>query len=197
MPYTKAHKQQSREKILSSARQLFSTQGFDAVTVDQVMADCGMTRGAFYAHFDSKSALYNEALMFSAGHSRLGNPKPDSLDTRQWLLRQLDGYLSLEHVRGEQPCPLAFMANDITSRDPQTRQTYATAYQRMNSKLLELISSYTDADIAQVQSLTSLMIGAVAVARAMPDETMAQQHLDACRAQARRIFAQQSDQSIA
>ena len=69
MSYSKEHKQRSRKKILQSAYTLFSTKGFHAVTVDEVMLDCSLTRGAFYAHFRSKSDLYSEALRFSATNS--------------------------------------------------------------------------------------------------------------------------------
>ena len=55
MPWTTEHKQKSREKILSSAARLFTKKGFDAVSIDDVMRLAGLTRGAFYAHFKSKS----------------------------------------------------------------------------------------------------------------------------------------------
>ncbi|NPC66200.1 TetR family transcriptional regulator [Komagataeibacter sp. AV436] len=36
MPYSKAHKENSRRRILDSAVKLFAAQGYDAVTLDQV-----------------------------------------------------------------------------------------------------------------------------------------------------------------
>ena len=64
MPYSKEHKAKSRERILQSAYQLFATRGFNQVTIDEVMQDCSLTRGAFYAHFISKSDLYSEVFQF-------------------------------------------------------------------------------------------------------------------------------------
>jgi AcrR family transcriptional regulator len=55
MPYTKEHKENTHKKILESAFRLFTVKGFNSVTVDQVMNGCGLTRGAFYAHFTSKA----------------------------------------------------------------------------------------------------------------------------------------------
>ena len=71
MPYSPEHKQNSREQILSGAMNLFSRKGFSNVSIDEVMAEAGMTRGAFYAHFESKSVLYAEAVMFAALNSKM------------------------------------------------------------------------------------------------------------------------------
>ena len=41
------HRQQTRKKIVESARRLFNRHGFDAVSIDGIMAGAGLTRGAF------------------------------------------------------------------------------------------------------------------------------------------------------
>ena len=51
-----------RQKIIRSAAQLFNLHGFAAVSIDQIMAGAGLTRGGFYAYFNSKSELYAEAI---------------------------------------------------------------------------------------------------------------------------------------
>jgi len=43
MPYSKDHKQASYQKILDSAIRLFSTKGFDQVSIDDLMNDAGLT----------------------------------------------------------------------------------------------------------------------------------------------------------
>ena len=62
MPYSSEHKQQVRAKIVESARILFNRHGFEDVTIDQIMEFAGLTRGGFYNHFNSKDALYDEAV---------------------------------------------------------------------------------------------------------------------------------------
>ena len=62
MPYPKGHREQVRRRIVESARQLFNRKGFAGVSVNSIMADAGLTRGAFYAYFESKSDLYAEVL---------------------------------------------------------------------------------------------------------------------------------------
>jgi AcrR family transcriptional regulator len=48
--------------LRTAARKLFARNGFDAVSVDDIAADAGVTRGAFYHHFDSKEALFEVVL---------------------------------------------------------------------------------------------------------------------------------------
>jgi TetR/AcrR family transcriptional regulator, transcriptional repressor for nem operon len=55
-------KQHTRQRILSAAARLFAAKGFSATTIDEVMHDCGLTRGGFYAHFRSKAQLHHEAV---------------------------------------------------------------------------------------------------------------------------------------
>lgn len=188
VPYSSKHKQESRQKILQSAYTLFSTKGFDSVSVDRIMQNCGLTRGAFYAHFKSKSELYNQALQFAASNSMLADKKPANISTREWLSILLDGYLSIEHVNGDRPCPLAFLATDIVSRDKNTNKTYAHVYARMNQVILNYAGKNASENQQKVVSLTSMMIGAVAIARTIDDESMVKEILSSCRQQARSIL---------
>lgn len=47
----------TKAKILSSAENLISQYGYDHVSVDQIVADCGIAKGTFYHHFKSKEEL--------------------------------------------------------------------------------------------------------------------------------------------
>ena len=184
MPYSKEHKENSRAKILGSAFRLFAKKGFDGVTVNAVMSDCGLTRGAFYAHFSSKSSLYGESLKFGASRTNLAKLKPESISNREWLCLLLDGYLSLEHVRGESPCPLAFLATDIVTQNEETKTVYAAIYNNMNEAIRTYAKSYIDCDEYDILSITSMIIGAVAIARTMSDNNAVTNLLAACRREA-------------
>ncbi|HEX5281015.1 MAG TPA: TetR/AcrR family transcriptional regulator [Micropepsaceae bacterium] len=62
MPYPIGHRDKIRTRIIHSARRLFNRNGFENVSVNQIMAAAGLTRGGFYQYFKSKSDLYVEAL---------------------------------------------------------------------------------------------------------------------------------------
>ncbi|MDE2087841.1 MAG: TetR/AcrR family transcriptional regulator, partial [Xanthomonadaceae bacterium] len=54
MPYSADHKQRTRALIVECARTLFNRKGFIEVSIDEIMASAGLTRGGFYNHFKTK-----------------------------------------------------------------------------------------------------------------------------------------------
>jgi AcrR family transcriptional regulator len=62
MSYPAEHRRLTKQKIVRSARRLFNRRGFDTVSIDDVMADAGLTHGSFYSYFESKGDLYAEAV---------------------------------------------------------------------------------------------------------------------------------------
>jgi AcrR family transcriptional regulator len=50
--------EETRTRILDSAAKLFSTRGFGAASVDEICSEAGISKGAFYHHFESKQALF-------------------------------------------------------------------------------------------------------------------------------------------
>jgi TetR/AcrR family transcriptional repressor of nem operon len=189
VPYTAAHKQTSRSRILASAYELITAKGYDAVTVDDVMLNCAMTRGAFYGHFSSKAELYREAIKYAFANSKLVSQQQSELPEKQRLIAILDGYLSIEHVKGIRPCPLAFLASDISLRESDTRNVFSDAYKHVNRLIFEYAHTYTSLSQQDVLSLTAMVIGTVALARTMTDDLLVEQMLIAARMQAAKVLA--------
>lgn len=57
---TNTRKEQAAEtknKLYACAEQLFRKNGFDNVSVDEVVKSAGVSKGTFYVHFDSKASL--------------------------------------------------------------------------------------------------------------------------------------------
>ena len=48
----------TRRKLLRSARKIFARNGFEAARLEDIAKDAGFTRGAFYAHFARKEDLF-------------------------------------------------------------------------------------------------------------------------------------------
>ena len=48
----------TKRKLLQSALRIFARDGFEAARIDEIAAAAGYTRGAFYAHFQSKEDLF-------------------------------------------------------------------------------------------------------------------------------------------
>ena len=179
MPYSKEHKTNSRERILNSALRLFSEGGFERVTLDAVMADAGLTRGAFYAHFTSKEDLYAKAIHHGINNSALAGIPPEGENLRS--LRQfIGGYLSRAHVEGKAPpCPLAFFATDVGVRERQVRDAYTAALQSLTGVLGTHAPARTRDE--RLLAMTVLMVGGVAVSAALTDGALKDRILASCR----------------
>jgi len=50
--------EETQTKILESAIKLFSSNGFNKASVDDICAEAGISKGAFYHHFKSKQELF-------------------------------------------------------------------------------------------------------------------------------------------
>ena len=55
--YDTEHKAQTRRRIIETAGRRVKQDGIDGSGVAALMADAGLTNGAFYAHFESKDDL--------------------------------------------------------------------------------------------------------------------------------------------
>lgn len=50
--------EETRSRIMDSAIKLFSSHGYNKASVDNICAEAGISKGAFYHHFESKQALF-------------------------------------------------------------------------------------------------------------------------------------------
>jgi TetR/AcrR family transcriptional repressor of nem operon len=183
MPYSPEHKQQSREKILKSAFSCFAEQGFENTSIDEIMQHAEMTRGAFYAHFSSKSELYQQALLTAAMNSQLRQSRPDGISDQEWVNQLVKGYLSQHHIEQKlPPCPLAFLVTDVAVSEPEVRQTYTKIFKGMNKIIHGMVRQYSECDEARIYAVTAMMIGAVAIGRALDNRKVRQTVLSSCEA---------------
>ena len=54
--------EETRSHILAAALRRFAVHGYNAASIDQICADAGVSKGAFYHHFPSKQAIFIELL---------------------------------------------------------------------------------------------------------------------------------------
>ena len=55
-------REQTRQRPLDAALQIFAHNGFERATVDEIVREAGFSKGAFYVHFESKEDLFWEML---------------------------------------------------------------------------------------------------------------------------------------
>lgn len=189
MPWHADHKEQTRERIVDAAACLFTREGFDRITIDDVMREANLTRGAFYAHFKNKAELYQQAIIAGARQAKRLLEMADDHD----VSKLAEHYLAIGDAEHHDLfCPLAFFVTDMTQRDDAIRTTYTKALAGY-IELLEAMRLSPD----HARQAAVMMIGGLALSRATTDALLKQQLLDSCLAGVRRLVADQEGRPIA
>lgn len=180
MPYTQEHKARTRERIVESARLLFNRHGFTGVSIDEIMAEAGLTRGGFYNHFETKEELYAEVVsqaLACATAKRWSEPK----DAGPALAREfIAAYLSQAHFDNrENCCPLMALPSDVARGGAPVKR----AYQRLLDYMVgNLEKGLTGREArGRALALAALCIGGMAVARAVDDVELAKEVREAAK----------------
>lgn len=194
MPYPKSHKSKTKERILASATELFSRNGFQKVSIGQIMKLAKMTHGAFYAHFASKEALYNESVRLTIDNSRAARLVKGPLSL-QHLTELVANYCNLQELETKhRPGPEAVLFNEIGSEKEEIRTLFEASYMSMKkmletrlialSKLKQLPFANDRKAIAdKSRVILASLVGAVAIAKSLPGEVERKQVLVATQRQ--------------
>ncbi len=122
---------EARTRLLEAARNVIRAQGFTATTVDQLCKAAGVTKGAFFHHFDSKEALGVAAADFwTETTSRFFEAAPyhASSDPLERFLGYIDFRRSIiEGDLVEWTCLVGTMAQEVYASHPAIRQACAAS----------------------------------------------------------------------
>ena len=195
MAYAAGHREAVKGKIVESARKLFNRHGFANVSVDQIMAGAGLTRGGFYSYFDSKSDLYAEVLgcFFTDPEWKSCWEGVDvdltGKDVGQQVVR---AYLSRQHYEDvENSCPMVALPSDVTRCGKAPKRAFETVFQAMVSVLERSVASGSAGAgrggiqngrgrRTVAQATAALCVGGMVVARAMENRAVADELRGAC-----------------
>jgi TetR/AcrR family transcriptional repressor of nem operon len=183
--YSDTHKQETRRKVVYAAAAAVRVKGPDGVGVADIMAEAGLTHGGFYAHFPNKEALVAAAVEEAFDQSRRRfTSLTEGMSPGLALTTFVDTYVSADHRNAPQHgCPVSTLANDLPRQGPRVRGAFDTGLLGLIARIEAWLP---DGDPAARRSLASSlmaeMAGAVAMARAVSDETLAGELLDASRA---------------
>lgn len=178
MPYPPQHREQVRERIIQSARKLFNDRGFVAVSIDDVMASAGLTRGSFYSYFQSKSELYSE--MIDRFVNEVRNDGDFALRSRDRVGRILNDHLS----DGERQtnCPLLALYSDLSRADPTVKAAFETALKLMIDMFEQGVTPGAHPGRHRAMALVSLCVGGKVLADWIGDRSLANELQDATKA---------------
>jgi TetR/AcrR family transcriptional repressor of nem operon len=175
----------TRARIVAVAARLFRARGIDATSVADVMSALGLTVGGFYRHFDSKEALVTEAIDAASRETtdrHLTKSGPPAGGERVELLSLLDQYLSHGHRQHPgQGCPVAALCSEVGHGSKETKKAFTGAIQRLLTTVETAIGHDPGGDRESVLFAASAAVGAMVLARATHDESLAGELLSAVR----------------
>jgi TetR/AcrR family transcriptional repressor of nem operon len=173
MRYPSEHKTEVRRKLVADASRRVRAEGLTGAAVSAVMRDAGLTHGGFYKHFGSKGELMTESLgeAFQETADRLVHAARQSAPGTAWKAI-VKTYLSPEHCdHGEWGCPLAALAPELARAEKAMRVPILGELTKYKAQMLPWMPGRRPADKERsFFVIFSTMIGALAIARVLPDQ---------------------------
>src|SRR5579875_3328166 len=130
------HQQKSeatRRKLIASARRIFARDGFEAARIEDIAADAGHTRGAFYANFENKESLFLALLEQQVTeHTGRLSKRLQACDSGEEKLAALRQYY-LERTADRQWCMFMLEFKLFAVRHPRIRAKLARAHRQIRS----------------------------------------------------------------
>ena len=171
--YGRERKQATRRRIIETAGRRFKADGINGSGIAALMADAGLTNGAFYAHFDSKDDLVAAAVADQLREQRedLGAAAPGPSGAEQFLRE----YLSIRHRDSPADgCPSAALLDEIARSADAARRAYTEGVLAVIDDAAARVAP-DDPQSVRVQALSiyALMVGTLQLSRALVDRQLA------------------------
>ena len=184
MRYPPEHKAEVHQKIVKDASRRVRAEGLSGAAVAAVMRDTGLTHGGFYKHFGSKDELVMESLReaFREIGDKLVRAAEQSRSEAAWKAI-VKSYLSLEYCEHvERGCPLPALAPEMARVDQAMRSQVFAELVNYRDRMLPFMPGRRTADKERAFFVIfSMMIGAVEIARMMPDRAAQEKVLASTR----------------
>jgi TetR/AcrR family transcriptional repressor of nem operon len=184
MRYRPEHKVETHQKIVKDASRRVRTEGITGAAVSAVMRDAGLTHGGFYKHFGSKDELLMESLSeaFQETADRLAHVAEQSPPETAWKAI-VKAYLSPELCdHAEYGCPLTALAPELARTDKAMKAQIFEELKKYKSRMLPFMPGQRTADKERAFfSIFSTMVGAIEIARMLPEPAMREKVLASAR----------------
>ena len=184
MRYRLGHKAEIHQKIVKDASRRVRAEGLNGAAVTAVMRDTGLTHGGFYKHFASKDALLVESLIeaFRDIVDILVRAAEQSLLGEAWKAI-VKTYVRKEMCEyPEHGCPLAALAPELARVDKRMKPQILAELVNYKNRMVPFMPGRRTTDKERAFfAIFSTMIGAVEIARLLPDPAMREKVLESVR----------------
>jgi TetR/AcrR family transcriptional regulator, transcriptional repressor for nem operon len=171
----------NRERVVETAARLFREKGYGGIGVADLMKGAGLTHGGFYGNFGSKEALMEEVVTYAIDRANqnwdmLLQKKPE-----QPLEAIVAPYLSLQHRDNPGAgCAMAALGPEVARMAPGVRCAVTEGVRKQLDKLAALMPPDDPDEKRQAALVTyASMVGALVLSRAVNDETLSSEILEA------------------
>ena len=182
MPPSRKHHNRIRDLVLHSAGRLFNRHGFNAVSIDDVMAEAGLTRGSFYCYFSSKSDLYAQSVARVVHEDRENLKRSGSERARADKIVQ--DYLSEAEDSTADTFPMIGLPNDISRTDRAVRQAFEAALKLMIQSFEQAGNGNAETRRTNALAIAALCVGGMVLSRSIDDRTLGDELRGAAKAAA-------------
>jgi AcrR family transcriptional regulator len=176
--YDKEHKQATRQRIIETAGHRFKQDGIDGSGVATLMADAGLTNGAFYAHFTSKDDLVANVV---ADQLHTQAETFSTLTPGQAGLEEfLRDYLSPQHRDNPSSgCPSAALLDEIGRCATATKDAYTAGARSIVDEIAaRLAPGDPRSAYGKALGLFTMAVGTLQLSRALSDPKLADEVLE-------------------
>ena len=184
MRYAPDHKARTHRRIVRNASRQLRAKGLNGPAVATLMKASGLTHGGFYRHFGNRDDLLVEAIEQSLQELRvtLVAAAKEAKPGEGWKA-MVRSYLSLERCdRVEEGCPIAALAPDMARTRPALKHRFSSAILKLRQELLPFMPGPNrEKKAANFLAIFSSMVGAISIARTMPDPSVRQAILNTVR----------------
>jgi len=176
--YSSEHKEATRRRIVETAGRRLKRDGIDGSGVATLMADAGLTNGAFYAHFDSKDDLVATVLGDQLG--RQASQFSELPGGRAGLEAFVGEYLSPAHRdHPETGCPSAALLDEVGRCTAATRKAYTAGTKAILDEICTRLAP-EDPESARGTALAlfTMLVGSMQLSRAVSDKKLSNEVLE-------------------
>jgi TetR/AcrR family transcriptional repressor of nem operon len=179
MGYSKAQKTRTHKRIVAIASRRFREKGIAGFGIAELMKEAGLTVGGFYKHFDSRDDLVAEAVRSAFGGWQGRVDAAASGGPPVSYAELIDGYLNEAHRKNPGTgCAFSALAPEIARSDRRTR-ALTSEQVRKDLELIAGLLPGKDKRAARSRAILtfSALVGAMALARAVSDESLSREIL--------------------
>jgi TetR/AcrR family transcriptional regulator, transcriptional repressor for nem operon len=176
--YDKGHKLETRQRILDVAARQFRERGVAAAGLAGIMAEAGLTNGAFYVHFESKDDLV--AAVLGEALARREEKLRERAAGGDGIKAVVADYLSRKHRDNPgNGCPTAAMVADVARQPAATREAFTTRIAPIIARIAAQLPMRSEAARhRRALAIYALMVGTLQLSRAVSDDDLSDEILD-------------------